>query len=165
MSHSTNWPLRSGTRADIEACVDLWVGACAVRDGQAFDGVGERARKKFDRSVSWLIAGAAGQVDGFTLATAPGSGMPTDPSQAAVVGLLAVDPNRQARGLGRILLHGVSRQLRIAGYEQAVLHALLDNRAALALYEAEGWVAVGDSFSHSLLGRPVQTFARTLHSD
>ena len=33
--------LRPATSADAEACVALWVAACAARDGQAFPGVGE----------------------------------------------------------------------------------------------------------------------------
>lgn len=165
MVDSVSPPLRPGVPGDIDACVALWVDACAVRDGRAFDGVAERARPKFDRRVVWLVAGGARRVNGFALATAPGTGLPTDPSDAAVLGLLAVDPNLQTRGLGRALLHATSRQLRRARYEQAVLHALPDNRAALALYESEGWVAVGDPSDHSLLRRPMQTFTLDLRAD
>jgi hypothetical protein len=42
------------------------------------------------------------------------------------------------------------------------LHALLDNVAAVGLYESEGWVAAGDPFEHSLLKRPTQRFDRLL---
>ena len=88
--------------------------------------------------------------------------MPTDPPGAAVVGLLAVDPSRQAHGLGRTLLKAIAGHLSAAGYRQAVLHALLDNHPALGLYRSEGWTAVGDEYEHSLLKRPLRTFSRDL---
>jgi ribosomal protein S18 acetylase RimI-like enzyme len=62
---------------------------------------------------------------------------------AAVVGLLAVNPSRQARGLGRTLLQAIAIQLAEAGYRRAVLHALIDNQPGLRLYQSEGWIAVG----------------------
>lgn len=81
--------LRPATSADAEACVALWVAACADRDGRAFPGVAERARPKFDRGTSWFVAEQVdGTLGGFVLATAPGSGLPSDPTDAAVLGLL-----------------------------------------------------------------------------
>lgn len=91
--------------------------------------------------------------------------MPTDPPGAAVVGLLAVHLSRQAHGVGRTLLQAIARQLAEAGYEQAVLHALLDNRPALGLYRSEGWRAVGEEYEHSLLKRPLRTFSPVLLED
>ncbi|GAB4096552.1 GNAT family N-acetyltransferase [Brachybacterium squillarum] len=157
--------LRAGTPPDIEQCVSLWVEACAARDGRLIGGIADRARPKFDRSIGWIVALRGEQVEGFVLSTAPGSGMPIDPPDAAVVGLLAVNPKRQARGLGRTLLQAIARQLAEAGYGQAVLHALLDNQPALKLYRNEGWIAVGDEYEHSLLKRPLQTFSRSLLAD
>lgn len=154
--------LRAGTPSDIEQCVALWVDACAVRDGRPIDGIADRARPKFERSIGWIIAFSGEQVEGFVLATAPGSGMPTDPPHAAVVGLLAVSPRRQAHGVGRTLLQAITRQLAEAGYGQAVLHALLDNQPALGLYQSEGWRPVGDAYEHSLLKRPMRTYSRVL---
>lgn len=157
--------LRAGASSDIEQCVALWVDACAVRDGRSIGGIADRARPKFDRSIGWIVASSGEQIDGFVLATAPGSGMPTDPPDAAVVGLLAVQPSQQARGLGRTLLQAIGRHLSDAGYRQAVLHALLDNHPALGLYRSEGWTAVGDEYEHSLLKRPLRTFSRDLMQD
>ncbi len=88
--------------------------------------------------------------------------MRTDPEDAAVVGLLAVAPGQQARGLGRVLLRAVTDCLFDLGYKQAVLHALVDNAPAVRLYESQGWVAVGEEYEHSLLKRPLRTFARAL---
>lgn len=129
-----------------------------VRDGQAFEGVADRARPKFDHSIGWLLAVSAGQIDGFVLATRPGSGMPTDPPDAAVVSLLAVAPGEQTRRLGRTLLRAVTRHLNASGYARAVLHALVDNRPAVRLYESEGWQPVGEEYEHTLHKRPVRTY-------
>ncbi|WIB65774.1 GNAT family N-acetyltransferase [Curtobacterium sp. MCBD17_040] len=136
--------------------------ACADRDGQAHEGVAERARPKFDHSISWLLAVNGEQVNGFVLATGPGSGMRTDPEDAAVVGLLAVDPAQQAGGVGRALLRAATDQLAALHYSRAVLHALVDNTPAVHLYESEGWRALGEEYEHTLLHRPLRTFARDL---
>lgn len=159
--------LRCAVPVDVEACLAVWVAACAARDGRAFDGVAERARPKFGAGVVWLVADAPvvdGRrgVDGFVLATRPGSGSPGDPEDAPVIGLLATRPGAQARGLGRALLREATRQLGALGHRRVVLHALLDNVAAVGLYESEGWVAAGDPFEHSLLKRPTQRFDRLL---
>lgn len=158
-SHGAVHALRCAVPADLEACLTVWVAACAARDGQAFDGVAERARPKFGAGVVWLVADG---VDGFVLATPPGSGLPADPPDAPVLGLLATRPGAQARGLGRALLREATARLALLGYQRAVLHALLDNVAAVGLYESEGWVAAGDPFEHSLLKRPTQRFDRLL---
>jgi ribosomal protein S18 acetylase RimI-like enzyme len=154
--------LKTGVPADTEGCIAVWVEACAERDGQAFPGVADRARPKFDDSVAWFLAGPPENIDGFVLATGPGSGMVTDPEGAAVVALLAVAPGRQTRGLGRALLRAVTDRLADLGYEEAVLHALVDNTQAVRLYESEGWAAVGPEYEHTLLKRPLRTFARSL---
>jgi ribosomal protein S18 acetylase RimI-like enzyme len=154
--------IRPASRADVEACVSLWVAACAARDGQAFAGVAERARPKFDRSVGWFVAEHDGTLDGFVLATGPGSGLPSDPPDAAVLGLLVTSPAAQGRGLARALIRHVTEHLVGLGHPRVVLHALLDNAAALRLYESEGWEAVGEPFEHSLLGRPMRTYGLDL---
>jgi hypothetical protein len=48
--------IRTPSPSDAEACVSLWVAACAARDGTAFPGVAERARAKFGR-WTWTWAG------------------------------------------------------------------------------------------------------------
>ncbi|ROS50309.1 N-acetyltransferase [Frigoribacterium sp. PhB24] len=154
--------MRPGAAADLDACLALWVAACAARDGQAFAGVAERARPKFDAGVVWLVADGVDGADGFVLATRPGSGLPGDPADAPVLGLLATRPGAQAQGLGRALLREATRRLSSLGHERAVLHGLLDNVAAVRLYEGEGWVAAGEPYDHSLLKRPTQRFERVL---
>ncbi len=154
--------IRRAVASDVDRCLAIWVAASAHRDGQEHEGVAERARPKFDHSVSWLVAANDDAIDGFVLATDPGSGMETDPEDAAVVGLLAVRPGRQSRGMGRALLRAVTEQLAALHYSRAVLHALIDNATAVRLYESEGWRAMGEEFEHALLHRPVQTFALEL---
>ncbi|GAA4154480.1 hypothetical protein GCM10022286_02150 [Gryllotalpicola daejeonensis] len=158
----TEAPLRAGRNDEVRACVDLWTRACAARDGTAVAGVAERARAKFDRRVAWVVAGAPGELQGFALATAPGSGASIDPPEAAVLGLLAVDPRAQANGLGRRLLYEIDGVLSEAGYRQAVLHVLTENLAAVRLYESAGWRPVGPAFEHSLLRRPFQSYVLDL---
>jgi GNAT superfamily N-acetyltransferase len=88
----------------------------------------------------------------------------SDPTDAAVLGLLAVAPAAQGRGLARALIRHVTDQLAELGHTRVVLHALLDNAAALHLYESEGWEAIGEPFEHSLLGRPMRTYERDLRA-
>ncbi|GAA4667772.1 hypothetical protein GCM10025780_07640 [Frondihabitans cladoniiphilus] len=149
--------------ADREACVALWTASCADRDGVAHPGVAERARPKFDHSAGWVVAeDARGHVLGFALATAAGTGVPTDPPDAALLGLLAVHPSTKGRGVGRLLLTSIEGRLAAGGCETAVLHVLTDNAVAVRLYEAAGWRPLGAPFEHSLLGRPTQTYVRRL---
>lgn len=157
--------LRSGESIDSESCVEIWVAACAARDGQAYQGVADRARAKFHKSSVWIVADNGQNIDGFVLATGPGSGIPTDPPDAAVIGLLAVAPAHQTQGLGRALLRAATDDLTQLGYKKAVLHALVDNAPAVQLYESEGWIAVGSEYEHSLLKRPLRTFGRSLKTD
>ncbi|TFC58549.1 GNAT family N-acetyltransferase [Cryobacterium sp. TMT2-15-1] len=154
---------RSGTAEDAAGCVSLWVAACVARDGEAVDGVAERARLKFDNSECWIVAedAAAGLV-GFVLATKPGSGLASDPPDSPVMGLLAVTPGAQGRGLGGTRLTGATAALARHGHERSVLHVLADHRAAVHLYEKNGWRPRGELFPHSLLGRPSQTYVLDL---
>jgi GNAT superfamily N-acetyltransferase len=81
------------------------------------------------------------------------------------MGLLAVTPGHQTRGLGRALLRAATDDLTQLGYEKAVLHALVDNVPAVQLSESEGWASVGAEYEHSLLKRPIRTFRRSLKTD
>jgi ribosomal protein S18 acetylase RimI-like enzyme len=150
---------RRGAAADVAPCVSLWVEACAARDGRAVPGVADRARPKFDRAESWIVAERrdAGIV-GFVLATVPGSGLPSDPPDAPVVGLLAVAPGAQRGGVGADLLSNMAADLTRGRHTCAVLHVLADNHPAVRLYASQGWRPLGEPFQHSLLNRPTQTY-------
>jgi len=152
--------IRDAEQGQLEACVELWVQACAVRDGHRATGVAERERTKFANSAAWLVSERNAQINGFALATLPGSGSPNDPAHAAVLGLLAVDPAAQGGGLGRRLLRAITTELANHGYQEAVLHVLTDNTGAVRLYESEGWQRHGEPFDHTLLHRPSQSYIR-----
>jgi len=155
--------VRSGLPADSETCVAVWVASCAARDGRALPGVAERARPKFDKKCGLVVAERRdSSLAGFALATTPGTGIPTDPADAAVLALLAVDSHQQGAGLGRWLLSAITESLTDSGFEQIVLHALADNHVAVRLYESAGWVSYGPTFEHALLKRPMQTYRHLL---
>lgn len=162
-SDSTAPVLREGRSVDTAACVELWVAACAFRDGHQYSGVAERARPKFENAAAWIVAERRpGAIVGFALATRPGSGVASDPPSAVVLGLLAVDPQEQGSGLGRELLSAITSAVAALGHMQAVLHVLAQNDSAVRLYEAAGWTSEGPTFEHSLLKRPFQTYVRDL---
>lgn len=56
---------------------------------------------------------------------------------------LAVLPRSRRRGIARCLLAAVSEALREAGVDEVYLEVRESNRAAIALYEAEGYRPVG----------------------
>jgi len=156
---------RYGTPQDLATCVSIWVEACVSRDGIAVAGVAERARPKFDHAECWLVVEVPSKgLLGFVLATRPGGGLPDDPPDAPVVGLLAVAPGAQGRGLGSGLMDAVVAELAQEGHKHAVLHALPDNLPAVRLYASRGWRPFGEVYEHTLLKRPMQTFVVDLDS-
>ena len=155
---------RDGDEADTEECLSLWVAACLARDGAAVVGVAERARPKFDDSECWIVADDTSTgIVGFGLATKPGSGLVGDPPAAPVIGLLAVAPDAQGRGIGANLLMALTTELALRGYDQSVLHVLADHDAAVHLYEKMGWRQLGAPFPHSLLRRATQAYVLDLN--
>ena len=154
--------VRAATADEDPACVELWTAAVAARDGVPEDSaVRVRAEAKFAvPRVACLVAsaGSSAPIDGFVLVTAPGTGRPTDPSDAAYLSLLAVRPDLQARGVGRALLVAAVEAAAAASHPAVVLHALADNLPALRLYEAAGFRPTGVTFPHALTGRLTATY-------
>lgn len=153
--------VRAATPDEDPACIDVWTAAVAARDGVPEDSaVRVRAEAKFQvpRVVCLVAAGSSAPLDGFVLVTAPGTGRPTDPSEAAYLSLLAVRPDLQARGVGRALLVAAVDAAFAVGHPAVVLHALADNTPALRLYEAAGFRATGVTFPHALTGRLTATY-------
>jgi ribosomal protein S18 acetylase RimI-like enzyme len=162
--------VRAATADEDPACVDVWTAAVAARDGVPEDSaVRVRAEAKFQvprvaclvatsGSVSSVSEEPSAPIDGFVLVTAPGTGRPTDPSDAAYLSLLAVRPDLQARGVGRALLVAAVEAAVAAGHPTVVLHALDDNLPALRLYEAAGFRPTGVTFPHALTGRRTATY-------
>jgi ribosomal protein S18 acetylase RimI-like enzyme len=56
----------------------------------------------------------------------------------AIIGL-AVDPKMRRRGIGRALIRRVKAMAASQGLHEVVLHVAVDNAAAIALYEDEGF--------------------------
>jgi ribosomal protein S18 acetylase RimI-like enzyme len=56
---------------------------------------------------------------------------------------IAVDPAKRGQGLGRRLLEGAQRELRVQGIQELHLEVRAGNAAARALYAACGWREVG----------------------
>jgi GNAT superfamily N-acetyltransferase len=158
-SEDGQFVFRDGTANGVEACLALWVAACAARDGEAIRGVDERVRPKFEHPACWILADqpATGTL-GFVLATKPGNGLPTDPADAPVVALLAVAPAAQGSGLGGVLLSAVAVELARRDHRHSVLHVLAENHTAVRLDERKGWRPLGEPFQHSLLRRPTHTY-------
>jgi ribosomal protein S18 acetylase RimI-like enzyme len=142
------------------ACIALWAAAVAARDDLPEDpAVRRRAAAKFAAErVALVVAPGELRPRGFALVTAPGSGGPEGPQDAAYLSLLAVDPDAQGAGTGRALLTAAVEAARAAGYPRCVLHALEDNAPALRLYRSAGFVPVGAPFPHALNGRPTRSY-------
>lgn len=152
---------RAGTDADVAASIDLWVAAVAARDGEPESAaVRERAAAKFavPRVALVVLRGQEARLDGFALVTAPGTGRPEDPTDAAYLSLLAVRPDAQAHGVGRVLLAAAVRAAADAGHPAVALHVLADNERAVRLYEAGGFRPTGTTFPHALTGVPTRTY-------
>jgi ribosomal protein S18 acetylase RimI-like enzyme len=179
--------VRAATADEVTACIELWVDAVAARDGVGPDpAVRDRALAKFAvPRVACVVAvdesaaangarpdgarpdgagpdGAGSVVAGFALVTAPGTGRPDDPADAAYISLVAVHPRAQARGIGRTLLAGAVRAARDAGHPRVALHVLADNDRAVRLYETGGFLPTGDEFPHALTGTATRTYVATL---
>ena len=117
----------------------------------------------FGNSECWIVAEEApAALVGFVLATKPGSGLASDPPDSPAIGMLAVPPGSQGRGLGGGLLTGATAALARNGHERSVLHVLADHYATVHLYEKSGWRPLGEPFQHSLLGRASQTYVLDL---
>ncbi len=61
----------------------------------------------------------------------------------AQVMTIAVAPDRQGRGTGRLLLDALVAEARMLGARSVLLEVRVDNDAALRLYEAAGFVRLG----------------------
>lgn len=139
--HPVSLTFRPARPEEREACIAIWVHACAARDGRRVPGLAETARAKFDHSVGWLVAESSAGLAGFVLPTAPGTTCPD------------------------LLQHALA-VLAQQGYRHAVLHVFADNAGAVRLYESTGWRRVGEEVMIDPLGqRPSWTYRHLLDDD
>lgn len=82
-----------------------------------------------------LAVREAGEVGGFVLARSIAG--------EAEILTLAVDPAARRRGLGRGLLEAAAAAALASGAETLFLEVAADNAAAIALYQAAGFIRVG----------------------
>ncbi len=61
---------------------------------------------------------------------------------------LFIDPDHWGKGLGRLLLVEGEKMLQDTGHRTAILHTMVGNAPAIALYESAGWV-VTDKLVHN----------------
>ena len=97
-----------------------------------------------------LVAVVAEVVVGFAAFGAENA--PTAPISCGELYAMNLDPDHWGRGIGRVLLRGVTERLISMGYEEAVLWVVPENERARALYESEGWVADGGVSTEDILG-------------
>jgi ribosomal-protein-alanine N-acetyltransferase len=87
------------------------------------------------RTRCYIVAESEGAILGY-------AGVMTVGDDADVQ-TIAVDPDAQGRGIGRLLLRSLLRTARERGCRQVFLEVRSDNAAALALYEREGFDRMG----------------------
>lgn len=142
-----------GIPEDIERCADIWVRALRARDGKVdAEVMAQRVREAF-----------RGPIVRFAVATRPRPGfalvesLPERPG-AALLHYLAVDPDRQGRGVGRALLEDAAHHAARAGFSVLVLEVRTANERAIALYERFGFVPFGAPVPHPAAGYPMQSY-------
>ncbi|MGN6609565.1 MAG: GNAT family N-acetyltransferase [Jatrophihabitans sp.] len=74
-----------------------------------------------------------------------------------------VDPSARGRGWGRRMVRALEREARAAGATRVVLNTGFRQQAAIALYEAEGYVP-GGRFGHYADQPGALFFAKTLNT-
>ena len=77
---------------------------------------------------------------------------------------LAVAQQARGQGLGRRLLAGLERGAKDRGCNELRMEAKTDNRAALALYQAQGWSVFGRYENYYQDGSPALRLCKTLGS-
>lgn len=103
---------------------------------------------RFDEHGLREAMAATGRASTFIVRDADG-----DPAAYAVVGFghaisylqrVAVHPDWQGQGMGRSLVRVAARAARNRGSRAMLLNTQLDNAAAIALYESEGYTTLSD---------------------
>jgi ribosomal protein S18 acetylase RimI-like enzyme len=141
VSDATGIVVRAFRDADEPAVTELWnrvFGYPAARN--APDRVIEQKRKV--QPELFLVAELAGDVVGTTIAG--------DDGHRGWIHLVAVSPDHQRRGVGRVLVLDAVHRLRERGVPKLNLQVRSDNAGVVAFYESLGF-EVEDRISMGLL--------------
>jgi ribosomal protein S18 acetylase RimI-like enzyme len=115
----------------------LEIDAAAFSPFWRFDEAGMReAMNATGRSSVLIIRDADGGPTGFAIV---GYG-----SAISYLQRVAVHPRWQGQGMGRSMVRVAARKARTAGARVMLLNTQIDNRAAIRMYEAEGYVTLPD---------------------
>ena len=113
----------------------------------------EMWHSRFSRSdLHPLLVAVVAEVVVVGFAAFGAENAPTAPASCGELYAMNLDPDHGGRGIGRVLLRGVTERLISMGYEEAVLWVVPENERARALYESEGWVADGGVSTEDILG-------------
>ena len=113
----------------------------------------EMWHSRFSRSdLHPLLVAVVAEVVVVGFAAFGAENAPTAPASCGELYAMNLDPDHWGRGIGRVLLRGVTERLISMGYEEAVLWVVPENERARALYESEGWVADGGVSTEDILG-------------
>ena len=140
--------IRPARAADAQAVTDLWqamadqhadydAGAWCYRPDAAI-----RWRREFESFLGQadkvlLVAEAGGRVTGFAV-TAVEEPLVELSRRRGVVREVVVDASSRGRGVATRLMEAAFEAMKALGAEEVVLHAAMDNDAAVGLYEKLG---------------------------
>ena len=130
--------VRVAASADVDAVVRIVNAAFEV---EAFFKRG--ARTDADDVLARMAKGEFLLVDGPDGVPAATVYMSSDDDKG-YLGMLAVDPGRQGRGLGRLLTDAVEARCRAAGCRLVEIHVVNLRQELPAFYERLGYVATGE---------------------
>ena len=89
-----------------------------------------------DHETRWyIVVESAGEIAGYAGLAAFG--------QEAHVMTIGTAPEHRGAGLGRRMLRALLAEAQTRGAEQVILEVRVDNAAAIAMYESEGFQTVG----------------------
>lgn len=144
--------LRPAHENDVDALVDLvqrayrgeggWTTEAHLVDGHRTDAEEVRALLA-DPAITLLVAETGGVAVGCCYTRRDPAD--ADGTHRAELGLFAVDPSAQSRGLGGRLLEAQAELLRKAGIDLLVIRVLQSRPELHAWYESHGFVTVGRS--------------------
>lgn len=135
--------MRDGTRADVDAALEVWRASVIARDGRPVpSGAEGRARASLAAADAFLVVAedagrAVGMAAGMDARLDDGAGAPI--AGLCHVAMVFVAPDWWGEGTGGRLLDRLLEQARARGYARAQLWTQAHNARASRLYEARAF--------------------------